>query len=86
MGEVGLVEHALVLAARLGDLGQGATMGLCVLGAYMAWQVHLLGRDNASSAKDLPGLLELRRVQELLLVVLANEDLDLVLVAPTLEG
>jgi hypothetical protein len=61
-------------------------VGLCVLGACTARQVRLLGRDNASSAKDPPSLLELRRVRELLLAVLADEDLDPVPVAPTPEG
>jgi hypothetical protein len=80
-----LAEHALVLAARLQDLGEGGAISLGVLCAYTPWQVRLLGRDDASSAKDPPSLLELRRVRELLLIVLADKDLDPIPVAPLVE-
>jgi hypothetical protein len=84
--QVRLAEHALVPAARLRDLGEGGAIGLGVLCAHAPWQVRLLGRDDASSAKDPPGLLELRRVRELLLAVLADEDLDPIPVALLAEG
>ena len=47
--------------------------------------MRLRRRDDPSHAKDAPGLLELRRVRELLLTILADEDLDLVLVATAVE-
>jgi len=84
--EVGLVEHALVLAARLRDLGEGATIGLGVLRAYLTREVRLLAGNNAGGAKDAPGLLELCRVRELLLIVLPNEDFNPILVATAPEG
>ena len=86
MREVGLVEYALVPAARLRDLGEGATIGLGILRAYLMWEVYLLTSNNAGGAKDAPGLLELRRVRELLLAVLPNEDLNPILVAIAPEG
>jgi hypothetical protein len=84
--EVGLAEHALVPAARLRDLGEGATVGLGVLRAYLTREVRLLTGNNAGGAKDAPGLLELRRVRELLLAVLPDEDLNPILVATAPEG
>ena len=47
--------------------------------------MRLRRRDDPGRAKDAPGLLELRRVRELLLTVLADEDLDPVLVAMATE-
>ena len=55
-------------------------MYLSVLCTDPLWQVHLLRRDEAYSTKDVPGLLKLCRVRELLLVVMSNKDLNLVLV------
>jgi hypothetical protein len=57
--EVGLVEHALVLAARLRDLGEGTTIGLGVLRTYLTREVRLLAGNNTSGTKDALGLLEL---------------------------
>ena len=84
--KVRLAEHALVPAAGLRDLREGGAVRLSILRAYAPRQVRLFGRDDASSAKDAPGLLELRRVRELLLAVLANENLDPVPVATAPEG
>jgi len=50
-------------------------MRLGVLHIHPTWQVRFLGRDEAGSAKDLPGLLELRWVRKLLLTVTSDEDL-----------
>jgi hypothetical protein len=83
--EVGLAKHALVPAARLRDLGKGATVGLGVLRAYLAREVCLLTGNNAGGAKDAPGLLKLRRVRELLLAVLPDKDLNPIPVATAPE-
>jgi hypothetical protein len=58
--QVSLAQHALVLVASLRDLRERAAMCLCVLCTDPVQQVRLLGRDDASSAKDTLGLLELR--------------------------
>jgi hypothetical protein len=47
--------------------------------------VCLRRRDDPGRVKDTLGLLELCRVRELLLIVLANKDLNLVLVAMVAE-
>jgi hypothetical protein len=60
-------------------------MRLCVLRGDPARQVRLLYRDEASSAKDTPGLLKLCRVRELLLVVTSDKDLDPIPVLVPLE-
>ena len=86
MSKVGLNEYALVPAARLRDLGERRAVGLGVLRAHAAREVRLPGRGYASGPEDPPGLLELRRVRELLLAVPPDEDLNSVLVLPAPEG
>jgi hypothetical protein len=83
--QVGLAEDTLVLAAGLRDLAERRAPDLGLLSALRPWQVRLRRRDDRGRAKDAPGLLELRRVRELLLTVLADEDLDPVLVATAAE-
>jgi hypothetical protein len=79
--EVGLAEHALVPAAGLRDLRERGAVRLGVLRAYPPRQVRLLSRDQARGAKDASGLLQLRRVRELLLAIPADKDLNPVPVA-----
>ena len=61
-------------------------MHLGILRPYPLRQVRLLRQDEASSAKDPPGLLELYRVRELLLMIASDKDLDMVPVPALLEG
>ncbi|OBT40395.1 hypothetical protein VE00_10091 [Pseudogymnoascus sp. WSF 3629] len=61
-------------------------MRLSILRANPPQQVRLLYCNEASCAKDAPGLLKLRQVRELLLVVAPNEDLNPILVLMLLEG
>jgi hypothetical protein len=61
-------------------------MRLSILRADPPRQVRLLHCDEASRAKDAPGLLKLRRVRELLLAVAPNEDLNPIPVLTLPEG
>ena len=61
-------------------------MGLGVLGSGAAREMCLLRGYDAGGAEDPPGLLELYRVRELLLVVPADKDLNSIPILLVSEG
>jgi hypothetical protein len=65
-------------AAYLRDLSKKGAVCLSVLRANLSRQMRFFYYDKASYVKDTPGLLKLRRVQELLFTVASNKDLNLI--------
>jgi hypothetical protein len=61
-------------------------VGLSVLGSSAAWEMCLLRGYDAGGAEVLPGLLELYRIRELLLMVLADKDLNSIPILLVSEG